>query len=292
MVATVVVLFMFGPSRCDRARSKTIRDDEIAAGASGLNNPFTSNCRLRDLRVLAAGIAGGIFAHYISSLNYTMAGWLNSINCVITGRVFGGRVRSPASIVSAIGLTILPGCCAADFTVCSPTRCVAGARPDLPPAGIFQIQEFSPASGQPHYAVPRPPAEARNPWPAPSSMTSPTTRSLKEAHDERRNPAPPSSKPNILRHHLRWSESRISFNMTINKSSVADRPQRRRQDHGVQPADRRTKPTEGRVRLDGTRMNRQRRPIRSCVPIIARTFQNIRLFKAAHRRGENVLVAF
>jgi branched-chain amino acid transport system permease protein len=54
-----------------------------------------------------AGIAGGIFAQYIGSLNPTMAGWLNSINYVIMV-VFGGMGSITGSIVSAIGLTILP----------------------------------------------------------------------------------------------------------------------------------------------------------------------------------------
>ena len=54
-----------------------------------------------------AGIAGGIFAQYIGSLNPSMAGWLQSINYVIMV-VFGGMGSLTGSIVSAIGLTILP----------------------------------------------------------------------------------------------------------------------------------------------------------------------------------------
>ena len=45
--------------------------------------------RLRRSSAFFAGIAGGIFAQYIGSLNPTMAGWLNSINYVIMV-VFGG----------------------------------------------------------------------------------------------------------------------------------------------------------------------------------------------------------
>ena len=87
MVVTVVVLFMFGRSRYGRA-VKAIRDDEIAAGASGLNTTYLK-VLVFAISAFFAGIAGGIFAQYIGSLNPTMAGWLNSI-------------------VSAIGLTILP----------------------------------------------------------------------------------------------------------------------------------------------------------------------------------------
>ena len=54
-----------------------------------------------------AGIAGGIFAQYIGSLNPSMDGWLQSINYVIMV-VFGGMGSLTGSIVAAVGLTILP----------------------------------------------------------------------------------------------------------------------------------------------------------------------------------------
>ena len=75
MVVTVVVLFMFGRSRYGRA-VKAIRDDEIAAGASGLNTTYLK-VLVFAISAFFAGIAGGIFAQYIGSLNPTMAGWLN-----------------------------------------------------------------------------------------------------------------------------------------------------------------------------------------------------------------------
>ena len=105
MVVTVVVLFMFSRSRYGRA-VKAIRDDEIAAGASGLNTTYLK-VLVFAISAFFAGIAGGIFAQYIGSLNPTMAGWLNSINYVIMV-VFGGMGSLTGSIVSAIGLTILP----------------------------------------------------------------------------------------------------------------------------------------------------------------------------------------
>lgn len=105
MVVTVVVLFMFGRSRYGRA-VKAIRDDEIAAGASGLNTTYLK-VLVFAISAFFAGIAGGILAQYIGSLNPTMAGWLNSINYVIMV-VFGGMGSLTGSIVSAIGLTILP----------------------------------------------------------------------------------------------------------------------------------------------------------------------------------------
>ena len=104
MVVTVVVLFMFGRSRYGRA-VKAIRDDEIAAGAPTQHHVL--KVLVFAISAFFAGIAGGIFAQYIGSLNPTMAGWLNSINYVIMV-VFGGMGSLTGSIVSAIGLTILP----------------------------------------------------------------------------------------------------------------------------------------------------------------------------------------
>ena len=150
MVVTVVVLFMFGRSRYGRA-VKAIRDDEIAAGASGLNTTYLK-VLVFAISAFFAGIAGGIFAQYIGSLNPTMAGWLNSINYVIMV-VFGGMGSLTGSIVSAIGLTILP----ARLRRLPYARLLggAGARHDLPPAGHLRILGvLTAASGQPH-AVPR-----------------------------------------------------------------------------------------------------------------------------------------
>ena len=104
-VLTVVLLFMFARSRYGRA-VKAIRDDEIAASASGLNITYLK-VLVFAISAFFAGIAGGIFAQYIGALNPTMAGWLNSINYVIMV-VFGGMGSLTGSIVSAIGLTILP----------------------------------------------------------------------------------------------------------------------------------------------------------------------------------------
>ena len=104
-VVTVVLLFMFARSRYGRA-VKAIRDDEIAASASGINITYMK-VLVFAISAFFAGIAGGIFAQYIGSLNPSMAGWLQSINYVIMV-VFGGMGSLTGSIVSAIGLTILP----------------------------------------------------------------------------------------------------------------------------------------------------------------------------------------
>ena len=85
---------------------KAIRDDEIAASASGINITYMK-VLVFAISAFFAGIAGGIFAQYIGSLNPAMAGWLQSINYVIMV-VFGGMGSLTGSIVSAIALTILP----------------------------------------------------------------------------------------------------------------------------------------------------------------------------------------
>lgn len=104
-VVTVVLLFMFARSRYGRA-VKAIRDDEIAAGASGINITYLK-VMVFAISAFFAGIAGGIFAQYIGALTPSMAGWLQSINYVIMV-VFGGMGSLTGSIVAAVGLTILP----------------------------------------------------------------------------------------------------------------------------------------------------------------------------------------
>ena len=104
-VVTVVLLFMFARSRYGRA-VKAIRDDEIAAGASGINITYLK-VMVFAISAFFAGIAGGIFAQYIGALTPSMAGWLQAINYVIMV-VFGGMGSLTGSIVAAVGLTILP----------------------------------------------------------------------------------------------------------------------------------------------------------------------------------------
>ncbi len=131
-VVTVVLLFMFARSRYGRA-VKAIRDDEIAAGASGLNITYMK-VLVFAISAFFAGIAGGIFAQYIGSLNPAMAGWLQSINYVIMV-VFGGMGSLTGSIVSAIALTILPELLRLLHLPHARVFGGAGAHHDLPPAG-------------------------------------------------------------------------------------------------------------------------------------------------------------
>ena len=69
----------------------------------------------------------------------------------------------------------------------------------------------------------------------------------------------------------------------------ADRPERRRQDDGLQPADGVYDPTEGEIHFDGTRID-GKKPYQIAKLGVARTFQNIRLF-ADMTVLENVMAA-
>lgn len=105
VVVTVAVLFTFVRSKYGRAII-AIRDDDIAAGASGLNTTFYKVLAFT-VSAFFAGIAGGIFAHYIGSLNAASFGWLKSTEYVIMV-VFGGMGSLTGSIIAAVFLSALP----------------------------------------------------------------------------------------------------------------------------------------------------------------------------------------
>lgn len=104
-----------------------------------------------------------------------MAGWLNSINYMIMV-VFGGMGSLTGSIVSAIGLTILP-----ELLRASQSYRMLAYSVVLVLVMIFRPQGIF-GSGGSHCRVwstaccSAAAPWARNPRPAPSGMTSPTTR--------------------------------------------------------------------------------------------------------------------
>lgn len=105
VVVTVGILFAIVRSKYGRAII-AIRDDDIAAGASGLNTTFYKVMAFT-VSAFFAGIAGGIFAHYIGSLNAATFGWLKSTEYVIMV-VFGGMGSLTGSIIAAVALSALP----------------------------------------------------------------------------------------------------------------------------------------------------------------------------------------
>ncbi len=100
-----MILFTFVRSKYGRAII-AIRNDDIAASASGLNTTFYKVMAFT-VSAFFAGIAGGIFAHYIGSLNAASFGWLKSTEYVIMV-VFGGMGSLTGSIIAAVVLSALP----------------------------------------------------------------------------------------------------------------------------------------------------------------------------------------
>lgn len=103
-IVCVAAIFTFIRSRYGRAII-SIRDDEIASAASGID---TTKYKVMGFAFSAffAGLAGSIFAACYSSLNTGNMGFMASVNYFVMV-VFGGMGSITGSIVSAIGLTTL-----------------------------------------------------------------------------------------------------------------------------------------------------------------------------------------
>jgi branched-chain amino acid transport system permease protein len=83
-----------------------VRDDEIAAGASGIN-PVRYKVTAFVVGAFFAGIAGGLFAHHKSFLSPTGFDFMKSIDIVVMV-ILGGMGRTAGVILAAILLTVLP----------------------------------------------------------------------------------------------------------------------------------------------------------------------------------------
>jgi len=104
-VITVALLYTFIRSRFGRA-IMSIREDYIGSSASGINNTYYKILAFT-LSSFFAGIAGGIFAHYIGSLSTGSFTFMKSTEYVIMV-VFGGMGSITGSIAAAIFLSVLP----------------------------------------------------------------------------------------------------------------------------------------------------------------------------------------
>ena len=84
----------------------TVRDDEIAAEAMGIN---TTKYKVIAFVVAAffAGIAGGLYAHFKQFIHPEGFGFLRSVDIVVIV-ILGGMGNTPGVILAAILLTILP----------------------------------------------------------------------------------------------------------------------------------------------------------------------------------------
>lgn len=103
--ATVIIVVLMINSRHGRAII-SVREDEIAAEASGINTSY--------YKILAfifaaffAGVAGGLYAHYMGIIEPNTFTFNKSIEILVMV-VLGGMGSIKGAIISAIVLTILP----------------------------------------------------------------------------------------------------------------------------------------------------------------------------------------
>ncbi len=108
-VYTCVVLSVFAVWRLvNSAHGRSllaIREDEIAADAMGVNTT-QGKVRAFTLGAFTAGIAGGLFAHYLSYLNPSIFDFNRSFEVVIMV-VLGGMGSITGSVVAAIFLSVI-----------------------------------------------------------------------------------------------------------------------------------------------------------------------------------------
>lgn len=104
-VLTVVVLYTLMRSRHGRSII-SIRENEIAASAVGVPTAFYKVFAFV-LSAFFAGVAGGLYAHYMSILSPGKFGFMYSIEILVIV-VLGGMGSITGSIIAAIILTLLP----------------------------------------------------------------------------------------------------------------------------------------------------------------------------------------
>ena len=108
-VLCLVAMFMFVRSKYGRA-IRAIRDDDIAAAASGINTSYYKVFTFT-LSAFFAGIAGAVYACFMNSLStgsfsFSSNNILNSIFIVVMV-VVGGMGSLTGSIVAAVGMFTL-----------------------------------------------------------------------------------------------------------------------------------------------------------------------------------------
>ncbi|MDY2980760.1 MAG: branched-chain amino acid ABC transporter permease [Fusobacterium sp.] len=105
MIISVMMMFSLMTSRHGRA-VLSIRDDEIASGASGVNTTYYKTFAFT-VSAVFAGVAGAVYAHHLGILGAKQFDFNYSIN-ILTMVVLGGMGSFTGSILSAIALTVLP----------------------------------------------------------------------------------------------------------------------------------------------------------------------------------------
>lgn len=105
MVLCVFMMYTFMKSRHGRA-ILSIREDEIASEASGINPTFYKTLAFV-YSSFFAGLAGGMYAHYIGILGAKNFDFNKSIDILVIV-VLGGLGSFTGSAIGAIVLTVLP----------------------------------------------------------------------------------------------------------------------------------------------------------------------------------------
>lgn len=104
-IITIFIIHTLLKSRHGRAII-SIREDEIAAEASGISLTYYKTVTFA-ISAFFAGIAGGLYAHYLSILDPSNFGFMKSVEILVMV-VLGGLGSVIGSIVSASVLTIIP----------------------------------------------------------------------------------------------------------------------------------------------------------------------------------------
>lgn len=105
MVLCVTVMFMYVRSRYGRT-VKAIREDYIAASASGINVTYYKVLTFA-VAAFFAGIGGGIYAHYMTAMIPTNFNFMYSAE-LLSEVIIGGTGSLTGSIIGAAFLSSLP----------------------------------------------------------------------------------------------------------------------------------------------------------------------------------------
>ncbi|MCL1854284.1 MAG: branched-chain amino acid ABC transporter ATP-binding protein/permease [Clostridia bacterium] len=105
MAAVVIVMFTLGRSRHGRAII-SIRENAVAAEATGISTTYYKIFAFT-LAAFFAGVAGGLYAHHVGRISATSFDFNKSIEYLVMV-VLGGMGSITGSIVSATVLTLLP----------------------------------------------------------------------------------------------------------------------------------------------------------------------------------------
>lgn len=105
MVISVTVMYMFVRSRYGRI-VKAIREDDIAAAASGINVTYYKVLTFT-ISAFFAGIGGAMYSHYLTSLISTKFSFMYSAE-FLTMVILGGTGSLTGSVVGAAILASLP----------------------------------------------------------------------------------------------------------------------------------------------------------------------------------------